>query len=68
MESLYKINLNLEKEYLILIDKLLNIIFSYIFLILLEKNKDIKPLSFLIYILAGNLFYDLVFKRIISFE
>lgn len=68
MESLYKIDLNLEKEYIDIIEQLLKIIFSYIFLLLVEGNIKPDVLSLLTYTLVGNLFYHLVFKKIIILE
>jgi hypothetical protein len=68
MESLYTIKLNLSEEYLSLIDKFLKILFSYFFLIILENNKKVTPMLFLIYNLIGNFFYELVFKRLIKFK
>lgn len=68
MESLYKLDLKLEKEYVNMIEKLLKIIFSYIFLILVEGNIKPDVFSLLTYSLVGHLFYDLVFQKIIIFE
>lgn len=68
MISLYKLDLKLEKEYINILDQLLKILFSYIFIIIVEGNKSIDTFTLLTYNLLGLLFYNLVFKKIIIFE
>lgn len=68
MESLYNIDLNLEGEYIDMIEHLLKIIFSYIFLLIVEGNIKPDIFSLLSYSVVGNLFYHLVFKKIINFK
>ena len=67
MKNLYQFDLGLDEDYLKLIDELLKIFFSFIFLILLEPIKKYSALSLLSYNIVGNIFYNLVFKKIISF-
>lgn len=66
--SLYKLDLKIDKEYINIFEELLKIIFSFAFLILIEGNIKPDVLSLLAYSLVGNLFYHLVFKKIIIFE
>lgn len=68
MESLYNLDLKLNEEYLLIIDNLLKVFFSYIFLILIEGNSKINAITLLTYNLVGVLFYNLVFKKIIKLE
>jgi len=67
MESLYNLDLKLNKEYLVILDNILKVFFSYIFLILIEGNK-VNAVSLLAYNLVGVLFYNLVFKKIVNFQ
>ena len=66
--SLYKLDLKIEKEYIDIIEQLLKVIFSYVFLLLVEGNIKPDVFSLLTYSLVGHLFYNLVFKKIIIFE
>jgi len=68
MKYLYEINLGLDEEYLNIVDELLKIFFSLIFLVLLEPIKSYNALSLLSYNIVGNLFYNLIFKTIISLK
>ena len=68
MEALYNINLKIDREYINIFEQLLKVIFSYGFLFLIEGNIKPDILSLLIYSIIGNLFYYLVFKKIILFE
>jgi hypothetical protein len=68
MNKLYEINLGLEPEYLNLIDELLKMFFSLIFLVLLEPVKKYNAISLLSYNIVGTLFYNLIFKNIILFK
>lgn len=68
MESLYKLDLKIEKEYIDIIEQLLKVVFSYVFLLLVEGNIRPDVFSLLAYSLVGHLFYNLVFKKIIIFE
>jgi len=68
MESLYNLDLKLNKEYLVILDNILKVFFSYIFLILIEGNSKINAVSLLAYNLVGVLFYNLVFKKIVNFQ
>lgn len=66
--SLYKLDLKIEKEYINIIEQMLKVIFSYVFLLLIEGNVKVDAFSLLVYSLVGHLFYYLVFKKIIVFE
>jgi len=68
MKNLYEIDLGLEEEYLKLIDEILKIFFSLIFLVLLEPVKKYNAISLLSYNIVGTLFYNLIFKNIILFK
>ena len=68
MKNLYEINLGLEEEYLKLIDEILKMFFSLIFLVLLEPIKKYNAISLLSYNIVGTLFYNLIFKNIITFK
>lgn len=68
MKNLYQFDLGLDEDYLKLIDELLKVFFSFIFLILLEPIKKYSALSLLSYNIIGNIFYNLIFKKIISFK
>tara|TARA_B110000285_G_C14984157_1_gene542952 strand:- start:374 stop:580 length:207 start_codon:yes stop_codon:yes gene_type:complete len=68
MKYLYEINLGLDEEYLNIIDELLKIFFSLIFLVLLEPVKKYNAVSLLSYNIVGTLFYNLIFKTIISLK
>lgn len=68
MDSLYKLNLNINKEYIELIENLLKVFFTYIFLILVEGNIKPDVLTILVYSLLGHVFYQLVFKKLILLE
>jgi hypothetical protein len=68
MKNLYEINLDLEPEYLKLIDEILKMFFSLIFLVLLEPVKKYNAISLLSYNIVGTLFYNLIFKNIILFK
>ena len=68
MESLYNLDLKLNKEYLVILDNILKVFFSYIFLILIEGNSKVNVVSLLAYNLVGVLFYNLVFKKIVNFQ
>ena len=68
MNKLYEIDLGLEPEYLKLIDELLKMFFSLIFLVLLEPVKKYNAMSLLSYNIVGSLFYNLIFKTIISLK
>ena len=68
MESLYNLDLKLNKEYLVILDNILKVFFSYIFLILIEGNSKINAISLLVYNLVGVLFYNLVFRKIVNFQ
>lgn len=68
MESLYKLNFNINEEYLLIIDNIFKILFSYIFLILIEGNTNVNALTLLTYNLVGVLFYQLVFKKLIIIQ
>jgi len=68
MKNLYEINLELKEEYLKLIDEILKMFFSLIFLVLLEPVKKYNAISLLSYNIVGTLFYNLIFKNIILFK
>ena len=68
MKNLYQIDIGLDKEYLKLIDELLKVFFSFIFLILLEPIKRYSALSLFSYNIVGTIFYNLIFKNIVSFK
>jgi len=68
MDSLYKFQLNLDEEYLSILNHIIKGFFSYVFLILIEGNTNVNAVTLLIYNLVGILFYNLVFKKIIIFE
>lgn len=68
MKNLYEINLELKEEYLKLIDEILKMFFSLIFLVLLEPVKKYNAISLLSYNIIGTLFYNLIFKNIILFK
>ncbi|SUZ91044.1 uncharacterized protein METZ01_LOCUS43898 [marine metagenome] len=68
MKNLYQIDLGLDEDYLKLIDELLKIFFGFIFLILLEPIKKYSALSLLCYNIVGTIFYNLIFKNIVSFK
>ena len=68
MKNLYEINLGLEPEYLKLIDEVLKMFFSLIFLVLLEPVKKYNAFYLLSYNIVGTLFYNLIFKNIILFK
>jgi hypothetical protein len=68
MKNLYEINLGLEPEYLKLIDEVLKMFFSLIFLVLLEPVNKYNAISLLSYNIVGTLFYNLIFKNIILFK
>jgi|TARA_B100001971_G_scaffold15258_1_gene11981 hypothetical protein len=68
MNNLYQIDLGLDEDYLKLIDELLKVFFGFIFLILLEPIKKYSALSLLSYNIVGTIFYNLIFKNIVSFK
>jgi|ETNmetMinimDraft_8_1059916.scaffolds.fasta_scaffold86349_1 hypothetical protein len=68
MNKLYEIDLGLEPEYIKLIDELLKMFFSLIFLVLLEPVKKYNAISLISYNIVGTLFYNLIFKNVIIFK
>lgn len=66
--SLIKIKLPVEEEYKKVVEQYVMIICSMLFMIILEPIRQFNSITFLMYNILGSLFYNLVFKKIVTFE
>ena len=65
--ALIEVVLDIDETYKRVINQYFFILFSLLFMLMLEPLNKITSLSLLFYNMLGMLFYELVFKQLINF-